>query len=188
MQDWGKKAAESLQAEGIEAQASLPGSTFNRPGHDSVRPRSRSAPSSAGSRSWSTMPVSPWKTGQSPAGWILRSVRRVYETNVFGVIAVTQAMLPLLLRSDRGSNRQRIQRGGVPDSSAAITPLLLAYNSSKTALNSENRPIRSRIAKYANQDQRRQSRLVRHRHDQADRTAQRATGLDHSDSFGNSAR
>ena len=32
----------------------------------------------------------------------LAAVRRVYDVNVFGVIAMTQAMLPLLLKSPRG--------------------------------------------------------------------------------------
>jgi len=48
-------------------------------------------------------------------------VRRVYDVNVFGVIAVTQAMLPLLLKSERGrivtspvlSARSRSQPGPV---------------------------------------------------------------------------
>jgi NAD(P)-dependent dehydrogenase (short-subunit alcohol dehydrogenase family) len=40
--------------------------------------------------------------GLKPSQTDLDSVRKVYETNVFGVIAVTQAMLPLILRSPAG--------------------------------------------------------------------------------------
>jgi NAD(P)-dependent dehydrogenase (short-subunit alcohol dehydrogenase family) len=69
-------------------------------------------------------------------------VRATYEVNVFGVIAVTNAMLPLLRRSRSGrivnlstdmaslghaANRDHPVIGGIPP--------LLAYNTSKSALN-----------------------------------------------------
>ena len=38
-------------------------------------------------------------TGQPPTGTDVATFRRVYETNVFGVVAVTNAFLPALLRS-----------------------------------------------------------------------------------------
>ncbi|MCW2393035.1 NAD(P)-dependent dehydrogenase (short-subunit alcohol dehydrogenase family) [Sphingobium sp. B1D7B] len=70
----------------------------------------------------------------------LDEMRRVYETNVFGVVAVIQAMLPLLRQSDRGRivnmstglGSLALTRG--PDGPMAFSRLL-AYNSSKTALN-----------------------------------------------------
>ena len=80
-----------------------------------------------------------------PAVLTADDVRTVYETNVFGVIAVTQAMFPLLERSPAGrivnisstlgslSAASEPQR---PTSSAAYaTSVGLAYSTSKTALN-----------------------------------------------------
>lgn len=67
-------------------------------------------------------------------------LREVYETNVFGVVTVTGAMLPLLLRSTAG----RIVNLSSHTASLALTsdpasPLagvnMIAYQSSKTALN-----------------------------------------------------
>jgi NAD(P)-dependent dehydrogenase (short-subunit alcohol dehydrogenase family) len=67
-------------------------------------------------------------------------LRAVYDTNVFGVVAVTNAMLPLLRRSPAGrivnmaSNVGSLTLAADPDS--MLGPLnLLAYQSSKTALN-----------------------------------------------------
>ena len=81
-----------------------------------------------------------------PDGWARPSatpaaaVRENYETNVFGVIAVTNAMLPLLRRSPAGrivnvsSELGSLAYVSDPDwPYAAIN--LLAYNTSKTALN-----------------------------------------------------
>lgn len=70
----------------------------------------------------------------------LDEMRQVYETNVFGVVAVIQAMLPLLRKSDAGRivnmstglASLALTRG--PDAPMAFSRLL-AYNSSKTALN-----------------------------------------------------
>ncbi len=74
------------------------------------------------------------------SGLDLEDLRRTYETNVFGVFAVTQAMLPLLRKSEAG----RIVNlssglGSLTQNSdahwefAGVKPL--AYNSSKAALN-----------------------------------------------------
>lgn len=70
----------------------------------------------------------------------VETVRTVYETNVFGVVAVTNAMLPLLRRataarivnvsSELGSLTQRT------DPASPISGVnLLAYDSAKSALN-----------------------------------------------------
>lgn len=75
-----------------------------------------------------------------PSDADLGELRTVYETNVFGTIAVIQAMLPLLRKSEAG----RIINMSTGLASLALTrgpdaPMsfsrLLAYNSSKTALN-----------------------------------------------------
>lgn len=67
--------------------------------------------------------------------------RAIYETNVFGTFAMTKTMLPLLKRSEAGrivnmsSNMGSLNLFSDPDSFFAKMPPLLAYNSSKTALN-----------------------------------------------------
>ena len=81
-----------------------------------------------------------FEAGAKPSAVDLGAVRRVYDVNVFGVIAVTQAMLPLLLKSPRGrivnvsSGLGSLGWNTDPELSAHF-PLLLGYNSSKSALN-----------------------------------------------------
>ncbi|MFI0450351.1 SDR family oxidoreductase [Actinomadura sp. 6N118] len=67
-------------------------------------------------------------------------LREVYETNVFGVVSVTNAMLPLLRRSDAGrivnmsSHVGSLTLNADPRSPFANLNMI-AYQSSKTALN-----------------------------------------------------
>ncbi|MBB3732945.1 SDR family oxidoreductase [Nonomuraea dietziae] len=66
--------------------------------------------------------------------------RRVYETNVFGVIEVTHAMLPLLRRSPAGRivnvSSERGSLGRALDQGHPLWRMLnLAYTSSKAAMN-----------------------------------------------------
>lgn len=67
-------------------------------------------------------------------------LRRTYETNFFGVFAVTKALLPLLKKSPAGrivnmsSGLGSLSQTGDPNWGFAQVNLL-AYNSSKTALN-----------------------------------------------------
>ncbi|HEY9725300.1 MAG TPA: SDR family oxidoreductase [Chroococcales cyanobacterium] len=67
-------------------------------------------------------------------------LRRTYDTNVFGVFAVTKAMLPLLRKSDAGrivnmsSGLGSLTQNSDPKYEYAQAKYL-AYNSSKTALN-----------------------------------------------------
>ncbi len=80
-----------------------------------------------------------------PAVLTADDVRTVYETNVFGVIAVTQAMLPLLEQSAAGrivnisSTLGSLAAASDPDrptsSPAYATSVGLAYSTSKSALN-----------------------------------------------------
>lgn len=64
-----------------------------------------------------------------------------FETNTFGVVAVTNAMLPLLRRSEAGrianvsSGLGTVAFLGDPDESLRQYALLLGYNASKAALN-----------------------------------------------------
>ncbi|MCO5970844.1 SDR family oxidoreductase [Actinoallomurus soli] len=73
-----------------------------------------------------------------PSETDLPAMRAVYETNVFGVVAVTNALLPLLRRSPAGrivnvsSGLASISAYAAPDSAM---PPYLAYASSKSALN-----------------------------------------------------
>jgi NAD(P)-dependent dehydrogenase (short-subunit alcohol dehydrogenase family) len=68
------------------------------------------------------------------------TLRRTFETNVFGPLALTQALLPLLRESPRGrvvnvsSKIGSIDEIGRPDSPFAST-IAPAYQASKTALN-----------------------------------------------------
>lgn len=68
------------------------------------------------------------------------ALRRTYETNVFGVFAVTKAFLPLLKKSEAGrivnhsSGLGSLTQNSDPNGEyAGVKPL--AYNSSKAALN-----------------------------------------------------
>ena len=78
--------------------------------------------------------------GFKPSDADLSKVREVYETNLFGPMAVTQAMLPLLRRSRRGRIvNVSSSLGSLALTSDPVTPmsqfLALGYNTSKSALN-----------------------------------------------------
>ena len=72
-----------------------------------------------------------------PSKTTVLEMRQTYETNVFGVVAVTNAMLPLLERSLAGRIvNLTSDLGSLADASSDPSfPLMLAYNSSKAALN-----------------------------------------------------
>jgi NAD(P)-dependent dehydrogenase (short-subunit alcohol dehydrogenase family) len=79
--------------------------------------------------------------GSPPSQTDLNAMREVYEVNVFGVITVTNAMLPLLCRSPAArivnvsSEVGSITSMSDPASPLAHMPTGLAYPSSKSALN-----------------------------------------------------
>ena len=79
--------------------------------------------------------------GGPPSETDLDAMREVYETNVFGVIIVTNAMLPLLRRAPAArivnvsSEVGSITSMTDPASPLAQMPAGLAYPSSKSALN-----------------------------------------------------
>ena len=78
--------------------------------------------------------------GVKPSTVDLSVVRRVYDVNVFGVIAVTQAMLPLLEKSARARVvNVSSSLGSLTRAADANSPssgyVLLGYCSSKSALN-----------------------------------------------------
>jgi NAD(P)-dependent dehydrogenase (short-subunit alcohol dehydrogenase family) len=76
-----------------------------------------------------------------PADLPVATLREIYETNVFGVVAVTNAMLPLLRRSPAAcignvsSGLGTVALLADPDSPLWQYANLLGYNSSKAALN-----------------------------------------------------
>ena len=76
-----------------------------------------------------------------PGEMPVTDIREVYDTNVFGVIAVTNAMLPLLHKSASGYIGNVSSGLGTfaflsdPDEQFAQYATLIGYNSSKAALN-----------------------------------------------------
>ncbi|MBC8356232.1 MAG: SDR family NAD(P)-dependent oxidoreductase [Planctomycetes bacterium] len=72
----------------------------------------------------------------------LDDIRRQYEVNVFGVIAVTQAMLPLV----RAAEGRIINMGSI--SGKAAPPYLGAYASSKFALESITDVLRMELTRW----------------------------------------
>ncbi len=78
----------------------------------------------------------------APSTLPIDALRKIYDTNVFGVFAVTQAMLPLLRKSDAGRIVNMSSHVGIlsvladPNSQMpSYVKAILAYNSSKTAVN-----------------------------------------------------
>ncbi|GAA1646085.1 SDR family NAD(P)-dependent oxidoreductase [Nonomuraea maheshkhaliensis] len=79
-------------------------------------------------------------TALQPSALTTAQVKEVYETNVFGVVTVTNAMLPLLRRSASGRIvNLSSELGSLAIAVDPATPFRsfnhLPYNSSKTALN-----------------------------------------------------
>lgn len=79
-------------------------------------------------------------TNVAPSQAPLGNIRTVFETNFFGVISVTQALLPLIHKSDAGrivnmsSGLGSLTRQSNP-SWEFYNSKILGYNSSKTAVN-----------------------------------------------------
>jgi NAD(P)-dependent dehydrogenase (short-subunit alcohol dehydrogenase family) len=85
--------------------------------------------------------ISGGRTGQIPGEVDLDTIRAVFETNVFGVIRVTEAFLPLLRKSagacivNVSSGTGSLHRQTDPDHYFAARAALVGYPTSKTALN-----------------------------------------------------
>ena len=132
----GAEAAEELKKEGIDARAL----TLDVTGKASIEAAARRI-----SEDFGRLDVLVNNAGIAldggPAGSLdLEALRRTYETNVFGVFAVTQAMLPLLRKSAAGrvvnmsSGLGSLTQNSDPHwEHSGVKPL--AYNSSKAALN-----------------------------------------------------
>ncbi len=73
---------------------------------------------------------------RAPIEETAENIRTVYETNVFAVVTVTNAFIPLLLRSDAGRIvNVTSKRGSIGEEGAWVGRPNMAYSSSKTALN-----------------------------------------------------
>ena len=83
--------------------------------------------------------IAPGDFNGRPSETTVETLRTVFETNVFGVVTVTNSMLPLLRRApaarivNLGSGLGSLAYASTPDHVYARNPLL-AYNSSKSAL------------------------------------------------------
>ncbi|MGP4023754.1 SDR family oxidoreductase [Actinomadura sp. 3N407] len=136
--DLGEKAAATLSTEGIDARFVHLDVTDS----DLVEAAAKQIEADHGRLDVlvNNAGISPAEGMGAPSATSVRAMREAYETNVFGVIAVTNAMLPLLRRSPAG----RIVNVGSELGSLAVigdpsSPSFqinsLAYPSSKTALN-----------------------------------------------------
>jgi NAD(P)-dependent dehydrogenase (short-subunit alcohol dehydrogenase family) len=75
--------------------------------------------------------------GVAPTEVPVQKLRETYETNVFAVVGVTNAVLPLLRRSAAGRIVNMSSTLGSLTRAGAVSeaPVIMGYNSSKTALN-----------------------------------------------------
>lgn len=67
----------------------------------------------------------------------LDQVRKTFETNAFAIISLSQAFLPLLLKSNKDSGGQAMIVNN--SSIVAILPFLAPYNASKAAVSALTR-------------------------------------------------
>jgi NAD(P)-dependent dehydrogenase (short-subunit alcohol dehydrogenase family) len=76
-------------------------------------------------------------------------LRQVFDVNVFGVMAVTQAFLPLLKRGPAGQGSPAGRIINISSTSGIITfPMVGAYSASKYALESLNDALRRELDRY----------------------------------------
>jgi NAD(P)-dependent dehydrogenase (short-subunit alcohol dehydrogenase family) len=80
--------------------------------------------------------AAPGSRFKQPGEEIAENMRAVYETNVFAVVTVTNAFLPLLLKSNTGRIvNVTSKRGSIGEEGAWVGRPNMTYSSSKTALN-----------------------------------------------------
>lgn len=138
-QERGEAAAQTLRSEGIDAAAVQ---------IDVTHQASIDAAMSYIDKTYGKLDILVNNAGIStregntpPSELAIEDLHKTFDTNFFGVFAVTKAMLPLLRRSEAGrivnlsSEMGSLSINSDPTSFAAQMPPLLAYNSSKTALN-----------------------------------------------------
>jgi NAD(P)-dependent dehydrogenase (short-subunit alcohol dehydrogenase family) len=132
----GREAAEKLQIEGIDAHVVQ----LNVTDQSTIDAAASSIESEFGKLDILVNNAGIAIDSVPPSQLDIEVLRRTYDTNVFGVFAVTKAMLPLLRKSDAGrivnmsSGLGSLTQNSDPNYEYAQVKLL-AYNSSKTALN-----------------------------------------------------
>ena len=132
----GREAAEKLQAEHINAHVVQ----LDVTNQDTIDAAASSIESEFGKLDILVNNAGIAIDSVPPSQLDIEVLRRTYEINVFGVFAVTKAMLPLLRKSDAGrivnmsSGLGSLAQNSDPNYEYAQVKLL-AYNSSKTALN-----------------------------------------------------
>jgi NAD(P)-dependent dehydrogenase (short-subunit alcohol dehydrogenase family) len=132
----GRAAAEKLQAEGLDARPLRLDVTDDA----SVAAAAAFVEQSAGHLDVLVNNAGIAIDDGPPSRVSIDVLRRTYETNVFGIVRTTQAMLPLLRRSAAGrivnlsSGLGSLTRNSDPKWDYASVKYL-AYNSSKTAVN-----------------------------------------------------
>lgn len=132
----GREAAQKLQAESINAHAVQ----LDVTNQESIDAAAKYIENQFGKLDILVNNAGIFIDNAPPSQLDMEVLRRTYETNFFGVFAVTKAMLPLLRKSDAGrivnisSGLGSLTQNSDPNYEYAQTKLL-AYNSSKTALN-----------------------------------------------------
>ncbi|MFT4112634.1 SDR family oxidoreductase [Silvibacterium sp.] len=80
--------------------------------------------------------AAPGSRFHTPQEETAENLRAVYETNVFAIVTVTNALLPLLLKSDAARIvNVTSKRGSLGEEGAWVGQPNMTYSSSKTALN-----------------------------------------------------
>ena len=133
--DRGRAAAAELEADGVVHFVQL---DVTDP--DSVRAAAETIESASGrldvlvnNAGISSAPGSRFRT---PSEESAEAMRAVYETNVFSVIRVSNAFIPLLLRSNAGRIvNVTSKRGSIGEEGAWVGRPNMTYSTSKTALN-----------------------------------------------------
>lgn len=132
----GREAAEGLRSEGISAHCTRIDVTTQA----TIDPVARWIEEEFGRLDILVNNAGIFIDDAPPSGLDMEVLRRTYETNVFGPVAVIKAMLPLLRKSSAG--RIVNMSSGLGSLTLTSDPgwrfadiNLLAYNSSKTALN-----------------------------------------------------
>jgi NAD(P)-dependent dehydrogenase (short-subunit alcohol dehydrogenase family) len=133
----GQASAEKLKGEGIDARF-VPLDVTNK---ETIGPAAKWIEDQFGVLDILVNNAGIGEWGSKPSGVDLAKVREVYDTNLFGPMTVTQAMLSLLRRSKHGrivnvsSSLGSLSMANDPKS-PIFHFLSLGYNTSKTALNS----------------------------------------------------
>jgi NAD(P)-dependent dehydrogenase (short-subunit alcohol dehydrogenase family) len=133
----GKEAAAKLQAEGLDVQflrLDVNDQTTHKAAHSFIEDKFGKLDILVNNAAVAL------DMNQKPSEVDMQTLRKTFDTNFFGAIAVTQALLPLIRKSDAGRIVNVSSGLGSltqhSDPTWEFYPMkLLAYNASKTALN-----------------------------------------------------